>query len=156
MTLTRYNDRPGRTFWTPFTGLPALRDELDRLFSAGNNDWLANSPRVLSGWAPPVDLYEDKDSLVFQAELPGFKKEHVEISLQDGVLTVSGERKVENQAAETEAHRTERFYGKFQRSITLPVAVDADKIKAAYQDGLLTVTLPKSEHAKPRQIAINA
>jgi HSP20 family protein len=155
MTLTRYN-RPGATYWTPFAGLPALRDELDRLFSVGTADWLADSPRVLSGWAPPVDLYEDKDFLVFKAELPGFKKENIEISLHDGVLTVSGERKVEDQSADTEAHRTERFYGKFQRSVSLPVAVDAEKIKASYEDGLLTVTLPKSEHAKPRQIAINA
>src|SRR5208282_3034213 len=99
-------------------------------------------------------LFEDKESLVVRAEVPGMRKEDIEISLHDGYLTVSGERKQDQTYAAAETYRSERWLGRFQRTISLPCKVDADKIKAAYTDGILTVTLPKAEEAKPKQIPI--
>lgn len=89
-----------------------------------------------------------------KAELPGLKKEEIDISLQDGMLTVSGERKLEEQHNDTETCRSERFYGRFHRTVALPKAVYADKVKAVYKDGILTVTLPKTEEVKPKQIEV--
>jgi len=106
-------------------------------------------------WTPAVDLYEDKDSLIVQVEVPGMKKEEIEVSLHDGVLTIGGERREEKPAEGNDGYRAERLYGRFQRAITLPKPVDSANVKAAYKDGILTVTLPKSEEAKPRQISIS-
>jgi len=110
----------------------------------------------MSGWSPALDLHEDTDNFFVSAELPGMKKEEIEISLQDGVLTLSGERKHEKTENTTEIHRSERFVGRFQRTLTLPAAVDADKVKASYQEGILNVTLPKAETAKPKQIQVKS
>jgi len=142
MNLIRYQ-KPD-VVWPTFGRLSNLRDELDRLFE---------SP--LTGWLPALDAHEDKESFTVQVELPGFKREDIQVSLQDGVLTLSGERKEEKVSKETEVHRQERYYGKFARALTLPTAVAADKVKAAYKDGVLTVTLPKAEEAKPKQIDVN-
>jgi HSP20 family protein len=90
-----------------------------------------------------------------KVELPGMKKDEIEISLHDGVLTVSGERKTENEVKEGQTFRSERYFGKFQRSVTLPTAVDAGKVKAAYKDGVLTIDLAKAEEAKPKQIEVS-
>ena len=90
-----------------------------------------------------------------KVELPGLKREEIGVSLQDGALVISGERKEEKISEGTEVHRQERFYGKFQRTLTLPTPVAADKVKAAYSDGVLTVTLPKAEEAKPKKIEVN-
>src|SRR5205807_9988386 len=108
----------------------------------------------MSGWSPALDLYDNKENFLVKAEVPGMKKEDIEISLHDGVLTVSGERREEKKHEGADIHRSERFVGRFQRTLTLPSDVDADKVKASYQDGILTVTLPKSEAAKPKQIQI--
>ena len=142
MNLIRYQ-KPD-VVWPTFGRLSNLRDELDRLFE---------SP--LTGWLPALDAHEDKESFTVQVELPGFKREDIQVSLQDGVLTISGERKEEKVSKETEVHRQERYYGKFARALTLPTAVAADKVKAAYKDGVLIVTLPKAEEAKPKQIDVN-
>jgi HSP20 family protein len=111
--------------------------------------------QLLEGWFPAVDVYEDKDSLLVKAELPGLKKEDIEISLHDGSLTLSGERKQEEKHEGAEVYRSERWVGRFHRSISLPCSVEADKIKATYNEGVLKVTLPKAEEAKPKQIAIS-
>ena len=142
MNLIRYQ-RPDLV-WPTFGRLSSLRDELDSLFDSS-----------LTGWLPALDAHEDKESFTVQVELPGFKREDIQVSLQDGVLTISGERKEEKVSQETEVHRQERYYGKFSRALTLPTAVAADKVKAAYKDGILTVTLPKAEEAKPRHIDVN-
>jgi HSP20 family protein len=115
---------------------------------------VASTQPFFSGWCPAIDLYEDKDNLTFRCELPGMKKEEIDISLHEGVLTVSGERKLEAKVTNAETHRSERFAGRFQRSVTLPVSVDAEKIKATYKDGILSVTMPKAEEAKPKQIHV--
>ena len=99
-------------------------------------------------------MHEDKDSYTVRIEVPGLRREDIEVSLQDGSLTIAGERKVETIKEGTEVHRQERCYGKFSRVLTLPATVAADHVKAAYKDGILTVTLPKAEEAKPRQINV--
>jgi len=142
MKLTKY-ERP-RLVWPTFGRLASLQDELDRLFE---------SP--LTGWAPALDVHEDADSFTISTELPGLKREDIGVSLQDGALVISGERKAEKLEDGVEVHRQERFYGKFQRALTLPAPVAADKVKAQYKDGVLTVTLPKAEEAKPKQIDVS-
>ena len=142
MNLIRYQ-RPDLV-WPTFGRLSSLRDELDSLFESS-----------LTGWLPALDAHEDKESFTVQVELPGFKREDIQVSLQDGVLTISGERKEEKVSQETEVHRQERYYGQFSRALTLPTAVAADKVKAAYKDGILTVTLPKAEEAKPKHIDVS-
>ena len=151
MTLTRWQ----RPDWDSVRQLSSsLREEIDRLFGAPLG-WFENGSQPFSsGWLPAVDVYEDKDNVFVRAELPGMKKDEIDISLHEGVLTLSGERKPEYDKAE--AHRVERFAGRFQRSISLPSPVDAAKVRATYKDGILAITLPKAEEAKPKQIAINA
>jgi len=101
-----------------------------------------------------VDLFEDKDNFVLRAELPGMKKEDIDLSLHDGSLSISGERQSEDKYQDAEVYRAERFFGRFQRTISVPAPVSADKIKAQYKDGILTVTLPKTEEAKPKHIEV--
>jgi|ERR1043166_1269667 HSP20 family protein len=153
MSLIRWQ-RPELNAWSPFRHLSLLRDEIDRLFDSPLNALTSNSQQFLSGWLPTVDLYEDRDHLVLKAEIPGMKKEDIEISLHGDVLTLSGERKEEEEWEKAETYRAERFLGKFQRTFTLPVTVDASKVQASYKDGILTVTLPKAEEAKPKQIEV--
>jgi HSP20 family protein len=153
MFLTRWN-KTETPAWPNFGRLSDLREELDRLFESPFGE-LGRAGRLLNGWAPAVDLYEDKDSFTVKAELPGLKREDIDVSLNDGTLVISGERKTEQKFDEAETHRVERYYGRFQRSIALPASVKADQIAAQYKDGILTVTLPKSEEAKPKQIEIN-
>ena len=115
---------------------------------------LTRTSQLLSGWTPALDVYEDKDHFIVKAELPGMKKEDIEVSFHDGGLSISGERKSETKEGEN-AERTERFSGKFRRSITLPTRVESSKVSAVYKDGILTVTLPKAEEAKPKQIQVS-
>lgn len=136
--------------WPNIGRLTDLRDEIDRLFETP----LARTSEFL-GWTPAFDVYEEKDNFVVKAELPGIKKEDINVSLQDGNLIISGERKSETKSEGAEIYRAERYFGKFQRSVALPAAVAAGKVKADYRDGVLTVTLPKSEEAKPKQIEVN-
>jgi HSP20 family protein len=149
--LTRWQ-RPELAVW-PYGRLTDLRNEIDRLFELPLAE-LARTSQVLSGWTPPMDLYEDKDNLCLKVELPGMKREDIEVSLHEGTLSISGERQSQKEYEEAEVHRSERFFGRFQRTVTLPTPVAPDKVKAQYQDGVLTVTLPKSEEAKPKQIDV--
>ena len=154
MTLTRWH-RPELS-WTPFRQLSSLRDEIDRLFEAPLSGLTELSQPFSGGWVPAIDLYEDRDNYVVKMELPGMKKEEIDISLHNGVLSITGERKDEEKHEDAETYRSERFFGRFQRSVTLPAVVEGDKVNASYKDGILTVTLPKAEEAKPKQITINA
>jgi len=152
MSLTRYQ-YPQTTTWTPFDRLASLRDEMDRIFDFA---WPTRDSGLFSGWSPALDVHDEKDNFVVHVELPGMKKEDISLSLHDGVLTVSGERKEERERSEEgQTFRSERYFGKFQRSVTLPALVDASKVAASYKDGILTVHLPKSEEAKPKQIAVS-
>lgn len=151
MSLIRYQFPQLQNSWPSFDRLSSLRDELDRLFDFAQP---TRDSGLFSGWTPALDVFDDKDHLTVAVELPGLKKEDIDLSLHDGVLTVSGERKTEREQKEGESFRSERTFGRFQRSVTLPTAVDASKVSAAYKDGILTVTLPKAEEAKPKQIEV--
>jgi len=105
-------------------------------------------------WMPLTDVYEDKDDYKITADLPGIKKEDVKISVADGKLSISGERKQEEETKDAKYHRIERTFGKYYRSFTLPNEIKEDKIKAAFKDGQITVTIPKAEDVKPKEIAI--
>jgi HSP20 family protein len=141
MKLVQYTTRPGLEFG--FGRLTSLQNELERLFEGQ------------AAWVPSLDVQEDKDNFRVRVELPGLKREDIEVSLDDGAVVISGERKTETVAEGTEVHRQERHYGKFSRALTLPSAIAGDKVTAAYKDGILTVTLPKVEEAKPKTIAVS-
>ncbi len=142
--------------WDPFDAFLGLQEDLNRLFRRG---WL-RSPEFgsLTGetatWAPAVDVYETSDSLVVEAELPGVDPKDVEVSVDEDVLTIKGERKLEKEIKEENYLRVERAYGKFQRSMRLPSEVDVDKIKASYENGVLKVNVPKVEPRKPKTVQI--
>jgi HSP20 family protein len=145
---------PELSAWPSIDRWSNLRDELNTLFEMPTWSNLGRQSQLFSGWTPALDVYQNNDNVVAMIELPGMRKEEIDISLHDGMLTISGERKSEAKDGEN-AERTERFIGKFRRSITLPTRVDANKVSASYKDGILTVTLPKAEEAKPKQIQVN-
>jgi len=153
MTLMRFN-RP-MSLWqrSPFETVNRLQDEFQRLLEATSGDF---GSQFFNNWAPALDLFEDAHHLVAKLEVPGMKKEDFEINLHDGVLSISGERKFEEKREKSSSYRTERFEGRFQRSIALPKAVDANKVTAAYKEGVLTVTLPVAPEARPKQIVVSA
>ncbi|HEY1173816.1 MAG TPA: Hsp20/alpha crystallin family protein [Verrucomicrobiae bacterium] len=152
MKLMRIQN-PSLWNWSSTPQLSHLRDEISRLFEEPFG-LLERRADFFNGWSPNLDLYEDKESLVARVELPGLKKEEIDVWLEDGALHVAGERKFEQKDDHGATHRLERFYGRFHRTVTLPKQVKADNIKATYEDGVLTVTLPKAEEAKPRQITV--
>ncbi len=152
-SLMRWH-RPQLSTWPGFGQLTNLRDEIDRLFEAPLAE-LARSSQLLSGWTPALDVSEDKDNVYVRVELPGMRKEDIDLSLHNGSLSISGERKSEQEFKDAEVYRAERFFGRFQRTVTLPTLVAADKIKAQYKDGVLNVTLPKAEEAKPKHIDVH-
>jgi len=155
MALIRWQ-RPETARWDPFRQLSTLRNEIDRLFEEPFSVLSEGMQPFMNGWSPALDVFEDKDNLTVKAVLPGMKKENIQISLHGDLLTLSGERKEDQKHNQGEIHRSERFVGKFQRTLTLPTGVDFDKVKASYKDGILTMTLPKTEEAKPKQIEIKA
>ena len=143
--------------WEPFRDLVAVQDRLNRIF----DDTFRGNPRgsdedwALGGqWAPSVDIFEHEGNLVLRAELPGIEPKDVDVHVENNVLTLRGERKFDSEVKREKYHRVERAYGSFSRSFTLPNVVDTDKIKAEYRDGVLHVTLPTREEAKPKQIAV--
>jgi len=142
--------------WNPWNELVSLRLRMNRVF----DDSLFRSDRredslAMGTWSPAVDMFEKDDQVVIKAELPGLDKNDISLDLQNGVLTLKGERKYENEVKEENYYRREMSCGKFIRSFTLPADVDADKIKAEFQKGLLTVEVPKPEEPKPKQIPVN-
>src|SRR5438874_12431625 len=153
MSIIRYQP-PQTLAFSGFDRLSNLRDELDTLFEMPFWSNFGRQSQLFSGWSPALDLYQDNDNVIAVIELPGMRKEDIEISLHDGMLTIAGERRTETQNGE-KAERSERYVGKFRRSITLPTRVDPNKVSATYKDGILTVTLPKAEEAKPKQIQVN-
>jgi HSP20 family protein len=153
MNLIRYQ-APELTPWAASDRWSTLRDELDSFFDLPFWSNFGRAGQLFTGWSPALDLYQSSDNIVAVVELPGMRKEDIEISLHDGTLTISGERKRESSGGE-KAERTERYVGRFRRSIALPTRVDANKVSATYEDGILKVTLPKAEEAKPKQIQVS-
>ena len=134
--------------WNPVRELASMEiDRLNRMFE----DFYGAG----RGWLPAVDIFETKDhEFVIKAELPDMKREQIAVTFENSVLTLSGERKTEFDDRSGALHRSERSYGTFTRSFTLPASVDGDRISAAYKDGVLTVRIPQREEAKPKQIEV--
>jgi len=137
--------------WKPMRDLVDLRDEMDRMF---DSFWGSNVDRDGGMLIPPVDMIENDDNFVVSVELPGLKKDEIKMTMQNNVLTLSGSKKHEFESKEDTVHRVERSYGSFCRSINLPSTVDSSAIKASYDSGVLKVTLPKVEEARPKEINI--
>ncbi len=144
-----------RSLRDPAVEASNLERRMSRLFNEalGNFDWQYRDNAGAS-WVPPVDILEQPDAIRITAEVPGVKPEDVKISLENNVLTIRGTKEQVAEERTERVHRYERTYGAFERSFTLPTTVDANNIKATYEHGVLTVTLPKVEKAKPRQIAV--
>ncbi len=139
------------TKWEPFSDLVSLRDDMDRFFET----FFGQHPEGREGfWTPIVDIEESNGNILVKAEIPGMEKDEIKVSVRDNMLTISGERKQEIETKDKTFHRIERSYGKFSRTITLPSEVNADKVKAAYKDGVLNIILPKPESVKPKQIEV--
>ena len=153
MRIIRYQ-APNLTPWPALDRWSNLRDELNSIFDMPFWSNSGRTGQLFTGWSPALDLYESGDHFVAVVELPGMPKDVIDISLHDGTLTISGERKRESTNGET-AQRGERYVGTFRRSIALPTRVDASKVSATYQEGILKVTLPKAEEAKPKQIQVS-
>ena len=129
---------------------------LNALLDEALTGWPVGNGVSTSAWLPSVDVFEDKEILKIVAELPGLKPEDVKITLENSTLTLRGEKKQVAEEKTERVHRYERSYGSFERSFALPNTVDAEKVAAAFENGVLTVTLPKAEKAKPREIAVAA
>lgn len=140
------------TRWTPALS----RDPFFRVFDSllNNQDLLPSEEVSNRTWMPPVDIQETAEAFRLTAELPGLSKEDINITLENNVLRLTGERKFEKDAKKEGYHRIERTYGAFSRAFTLPSQVSHDKVEAAFENGVLTITVPKAEQAKPRKIAI--
>ena len=141
--------------WEPFRDMIASQREFDRLFREAFSPAAAEGELSTRTWAPPVDIYEDGDNLVLKAELPGINPDDVEVRVENNTLYLKGERKFEKEVKEQNYHRVERSYGTFTRTFALPNSIDADKVAANYKDGVLTLTMPKKEEAKPKTIKVN-
>ena len=145
MTIVRYD---------PFRDLRTLQEEVNRLFSTNLTRAFPDEGIGRGAWAPSVDIYENKDQIVLEAELPGMKQEDFDLSIENNVITLRGERKFEKTEETDNYHRVERSYGTFTRSFTLPQTVSAEGATAEYNNGVLRVTLPKREETKSRRIQV--
>ena len=151
MSLIRWN--PTRDLATFPSDMFSLQKEMNRVFDSFFRG--VDEPSLLnSSWVPAVDVAEENEAYVVKVELPGVNKDDVKITLESNILTIEGEKKAENEVKGKNYYRAERSYGSFQRSFTLPASVKNDKIDAVYKDGILTVSLPKVEEAKPKQIEV--
>lgn len=144
--------------WDPFRDLTSIQEEInqmfDRVFGRRETGGRREGGQSVTAWAPAVDISERKDAFVVTAEVPGMKPEDLEVTLEDGLLTIKGERRMEEETSDRQYHRVERRYGSFRRSITLPSQVQSDAIEASYSDGVLQVVVPKAESAKPKKINV--
>ncbi|HOT22999.1 MAG TPA: Hsp20/alpha crystallin family protein [Thermoleophilia bacterium] len=135
--------------WDPFREMTQVQDQVSRLF---DQVWGGRQ----ESWLPAVDVFDQKDAVVVKAELAGMDPNDIQIEVEDNVLTIKGERRFEEKVDDERYYRVERRYGSFQRALALPQGVKADEISAAYEDGILTVTVPKAEEEKPKRIEVKA
>jgi HSP20 family protein len=142
--------------YDPFREMRSLQDEVNRLFTSSFSRGNGESDLMRGAWSPQVDIFENKNEIVLEAELAGMKPEDVEISIENNVLTIHGERKFEKNDESDNFHRVERSYGSFTRSFTLPPTVRSENANAEFENGVLRLTLAKREEAKPRRIEIKA
>jgi HSP20 family protein len=141
--------------WDPFRELEDMSDRLNRMFSRPSLPRTnSKETMIVADWVPSVDVSETDGEYQIKAEIPDVKKEDVKVTVEDGVLTIQGQRKQEKEEKNKKYHRVERSYGSFVRSFTLPDLVDEAKVKAEFKDGILNLQLPKSEKAKPKAIEV--
>jgi len=152
MAIEIWRPRWGITPWRPFRDSEEWERRFDDLF--GRPSW--RLPVEERGWMPALDVFEKEDRFVVKAELPGMKEEDIDVSVVGDTLSIKGEKKTETEVKEEDYYRCERSYGSFYRSIPLPPNVDANKIEASFDDGVLEVALPKSAKVKPKKIAVSA
>ena len=154
MAVERWRPFGSAERWDPFRGMGDIQTEVNRLFDSftGRPASPGAGDRM---WLPAVDIEETKDDVVLSFDIPGVSEKDVQVSITGDLLTVKGERRFEREGSEGTYHRVERLYGKFERSVQLPMVVQTDKVKASYRDGVLTVKLPKAEEVKPRAIKID-
>lgn len=142
--------------WDPFKELEDVSNRLNRLFGrAGSTEESDQNMLAVADWSPSVDISETDDAYLIKGEIPGVKKEDVKVTVQDGMLTIQGERKMEKEEKNKKFHRVECSYGNFVRSFRMPDDADETKVKAEFKDGMLNVTLPKSEKAKSKSINVS-
>jgi HSP20 family protein len=140
--------------WTPLQDLAAVQDRMNRLFNEFHNRH-DDDVMTRGAWVPPVDIFENGNKeLVIKAELPAMTREEIDVTVENQTLTIRGEKKFNQEIKDEQYHRVERTYGSFSRSFSLPSTVDVTKVSADYKDGVLTVTLPLREEAKPKQIKV--
>jgi len=153
MSLIRWNPTHELDRWpSDFFG---IQREINRVFDSFIRGGVqADESLMTSYWTPAVDIAEKQDEYIVKMELPGVNKDDVKINLESNILTIKGEKKQEKEEMEKNLHRIERSYGSFQRSFTLPTTVKSDKIDAVFKDGVLSISLPKAEEAKPKQIEV--
>ncbi len=152
MTLTRWQ---GKKVWDPFGDLMDLHNEISRVLDFPMQARGEGATTNAGMMFPPVDVVMEKDNVLVRAEVPGMTKDNLDISLNGDILTIKGEKHQEKESKEKNIYRSERVYGSFQRSFVLPSAVNAEKISAAYNNGVLEITLPKKEEEKGKQIQIS-
>ena len=140
--------------YDPFRDLRNLQEEVNRLFSSNLSRTFGDEGIARGAWNPSVDIYENKDQIVLEAELPGMNREDFDVTIENNVITVRGERRFEKKDESDSYHRVERSYGSFTRSFTLPQTVSAEGAMAEYKNGVLRVTLPKREEVKARRIDV--
>lgn len=142
--------------WQPLRDLTSLQDRVNKLFHEFFPEIEGETLSLMQPWfSPKTDVYEEDDSILLEMEIPGIRQEDLNITVENNVLTVSGERKHRESRKQERYHRTERFYGSFSRTFTLPATVDADQIEAKYENGVLSLKMPKKAEARPRQIKIS-
>lgn len=142
--------------WDPFRDIMTLRERMDNLFEDSISRMRGTGENMsYSTWSPAVDIYETSDNLVIKAEIPGADKDDISVEIKDSALYLKGERKLEKDVKEENYHRMERSYGSFHRTFSLPTTVDQDKIKANFKNGVLEITIPKEEKAKPKPITVD-
>jgi HSP20 family protein len=140
--------------WDPFRDMVTLREKMNRLFEDAFTGRGEDKELISSMWTPAVDIFENENELVLTAEIPGIEEKDVEIKIEDNTLTLKGERKFEKETKEENYHRIERSYGSFYRAFTLPHSVDAEKVQAEHENGVLRISMPKRQELKPRTVRI--
>ena len=140
--------------WNPWNDLLSLQEEMNRLFETSMGPSPGRTGLLGTAFMPPVDVMRDKENIVVRMDIPGLKKEDIEITLLNDSLFIRGEKKTDSDTEKKNMHRRERFYGTFERVIDMPSPVDGEKIKATFRDGVLEITAPLREEARPRQIAV--
>ena len=141
--------------WNPIKDLLAIQEEMNKLFDEKLDKFSGEGTLQERIWEPLVDIYEEEDKFVIKAEIPDVDKKDIDITIEDNVLTIKGEKKFEKEEKKENYLRAERFYGTFRRSFTLPASVEKDKIKAKLDKGVLTIEIPKKEETKPKKISID-